>query len=50
MENDKVAKRVYVGECVGSRLVGRLRNRWIDSVNDYVKKRFFNIGQAKRNE
>ena len=23
-ENDRIAKRVYVGECAGSRLVGRL--------------------------
>ena len=25
MENDRIAKRVYVGECAGSRLVGRPR-------------------------
>ena len=25
MENDRIAKRVYVGECVSSRLVGRPR-------------------------
>ena len=27
MENDRNAKRVYVGECAGSRLVGRARKR-----------------------
>ena len=32
MERDGIAKRVYVGECVGSRSVGRTRKRWIDIV------------------
>ena len=32
---NKIAKRVYVGECVGSHLVGRPRKRWIDSVKDF---------------
>ena len=27
MEKDKIAKRVYVGECAGSRSVGRPRKR-----------------------
>ena len=30
IENDMIVKRVYVGECAGSRL-GRLRKRWIDN-------------------
>ena len=34
IKNDRIDKRVYVGECVGSRLVGRPRERWIDSVNN----------------
>ena len=34
MENDRIAKRVYVGECAGSRSVGRPRNWWIDIVED----------------
>ena len=40
MENDRIAKRVHVGVGVGSRLVGRPRKRWIDSVNDCLKKKF----------
>ena len=32
MESDRVVKRVYVGECSGSRSVGRPRKRWIDTV------------------
>ena len=35
------------GECVGSRLVGRPRNRWTDSMNDCLAKRGLNVGQAK---
>ena len=30
MPNDRTAHRVYVGECAGSRSVGRPRKRWID--------------------
>ena len=40
--NDKIAKRVYVGECASSRFVGKPRKRLIDTVNDCfkIKKRF----------
>ena len=34
MEIDRIAKRVYVGECAGSRPVGRPRKRWIDTMKD----------------
>ena len=27
MERDRIAKKIYVGECVGSHLVGRSRKR-----------------------
>ena len=33
-------KKVYVEECTGSRLVGQLQKRWIDSVSNYLKGRF----------
>ena len=39
MENDRIAKRVYVGECAGGRLVGRPRKRWIDTVKECLKKK-----------
>ena len=42
MENDRIAKRVYVGECASSS-VGRLQKRWIDTVKDYLKKRGLDI-------
>ena len=40
MENDKIAKRVYVGEGAGSCSVGRPRKRWIDTMKDSLRKRF----------
>ena len=48
MENDRIAKRVYVGECAVSPSVGRLRNRWIDTVKDCLKKRGLDVRQARR--
>ena len=32
MENDRIAKSVYVGECAGRCSVGRPSKRWIDTV------------------
>ena len=50
MENDIIAKRVYVGKCGGSRSVGRPRKRWIDAVKDCLKKRGLYVRQARRME
>ena len=47
-ENDRIAKRVYVGECAGSRSVGRPWERWIDTVKECLKKRGWDIRQATR--
>ena len=33
-ENDRITKRVYVGDCAGSRLVGQQWKRWISTVKD----------------
>ena len=38
MENDLIAKRVYVGECAGSRPLRRPRTIWIDTVKDCLRK------------
>ena len=35
-------------ECAGSHSVGRPQKRWIDSVNDGLKKRGLNVRQTKR--
>ena len=40
MENNRIAKRVYVGECGGSHSFGRTRKKWIHTVKQFMKKRF----------
>ena len=45
MEKDRLAKRVYIGKCVGSRSVGRLRKRWIDTVKNCLKKEVLMSGK-----
>ena len=48
MENDRIAKTVYVGECAGSSSVGRPRKMWIDTVKDCLKKRSLNVRKVRR--
>ena len=48
MERDRVAKSVYIGECAGSRSVGRPRKRWIDTVKEGLSKRGLDVRQARR--
>ena len=47
-EGDRIAKRVYVGECAGSRSVGRPRKRWIDTVKECLRKRGVDVRQARK--
>ena len=47
MENDRIAKRVYVEECTGSCSVGRQRKRQIDTVKDCLKKRGLDVRGKK---
>ena len=37
--NDGIAKRVYVKSVWGTHLAGQTRKRWVDSVNDCLKKK-----------
>ena len=48
VERDRIAKRVYIGECAGSRSVGRLRKRSIDTVKECLRKRGLDVRQARR--
>ena len=48
MERDRIAKRLYVGECAGSRSVGRLRKRWTDTVKECLRKRGLDVRQGRR--
>ena len=45
MGNDRIAKRVYVEECVGNHSVDLYRKMWINSVNEALKNRCLNVGQ-----
>ena len=47
-ENDRIAKRIYVGECASSRSLGTPRNRWIDTVKECLRKRGLDVRQARR--
>ena len=46
MENNRIAKRIYVRECAGSRSAGRPRKRWINTVKNCLKKRCLDVRQA----
>ena len=48
MENDRIANRVYVGDCNGSRSVVRPWKRWIDTVKECLKKGGLDVRQARR--
>ena len=45
MENDRIAKRVYVGVCVSGCSVSRPRKRWIDTMKDCLKKEVWMSGK-----
>ena len=48
MENDRYAKRVYLGECAGTLSVVGFRKRWIDTVKDCLKNKGFDVRQTRR--
>ena len=48
MEKDRIAKRVNVGECAGSRSMGWPCKRWIDTVKECLRKRGLDMRQPRR--
>ena len=48
MENDRITKKVYVGECASSRSVGNPQKKCIDTVKKCLKKRCLGVRQARR--
>ena len=48
MGSNRIAKRAYVGECAGSRSVGRPRKSRIDTVKECLKKRVLDVSKARR--
>ena len=49
IERDRIAKRIYIGECAGSCSVGRKHKRWIDTVKECFKKKRFGYKASKDN-
>ena len=49
MENNRIVKRVYAEECAGSRSVDRPQTRWIDTVNECLKKKRVGCLASKEN-
>ena len=49
MKNDRITKRIYVGEFAGSHSVGRPRKTWIDTVKDCLRKKRFGFQAGKEN-
>ena len=43
MENDRIAKSVYIAECACSFSVGRPWKTWIDIVKDCLRKRGLDV-------
>ena len=37
-----------LGECAGSRSLGRLRKRWIDTVKDFLRTRGLDVREARK--
>ena len=48
IDRDRIAKRVYVGDCAGSRSATRPRKRCIDTVKECLRKRGLDVRQARR--
>ena len=48
IENNRIAKRVYVGESPGILSVGRPWKRWNDTAKDCLKKRGLDATKATR--
>ena len=47
MENDRIAKRVCVGECASIRSVDRLWKRWVNTMKDCLRKIGLDVRQAR---
>ena len=48
MKRDRIAKRVYIGVCAGSRSVCWPQKKWTDTMKECLKKRGLDIRPARR--
>ena len=49
MKKDRITKRVYVGEYAGSHSMDRPWKKWIDTVKECLKKKWFGYQASKEN-
>ena len=48
MENDRIAKRIYVGECAGSHSVGSPPKKWINTREAMLEEIALDVRRARR--
>src|SRR5678815_1717427 len=48
MNDNRLVKRMYSGECVGNRPVGRPKKKWIESVKECLQERNVSLAEARR--
>ena len=48
MNDSRLVKRMYSGECVGNRPAGRPKRKWIESVNKCLKERNVSLVEVRR--
>src|SRR5678815_2321686 len=48
MNGSRLVKRMYSGECVGNRPVGRPNKKWIESVKECLQERNVSLAEARR--
>src|SRR5678815_4553858 len=49
MNDSRLVKRMYSGECVGNQQAGRPKKKWIESVNECLKDRNVSLAKARIN-
>ena len=47
MNDSRLVKRMYSGECVGNQQAGRPKEKWIESVNECLKERNVSLAGAR---
>src|SRR5678816_785926 len=48
MNESRLVKRMYSGECVGNQPAGRPKKKWIESVKECLEERNGSLGEARR--
>src|SRR5678815_4314459 len=48
MNDSRLVKRMYSGECVGNRPAGRQKKKWIEAVKECLQERNVSFAEARR--